>query len=238
MDNKKTVFISGSSRGIGKALVSLFAERGWDVIAHARQANTEFEEFIKNTANENKVNIIPVYFDMRDEVNMKEQLREVISKPKITINALVNNAGICEIKLFMLTSVTAIKELFDVNLFSHMRLTQLILKRMSEGGSIVNIASIDGVEPKRGQSAYAASKAAMIAWTKTLSQELLGKIRVNTVAPHAVNTDMAHSIEEKALWKASSLIAPRDIAKAVYFLSSDDASQITGEVLKITGQHT
>ena len=92
-------------------------------------------------ADENGVTVMPVYFDMKDEVAMKEQIQTVISKRKISVNALVNNAGICEIKLFLMTSLSAIRETFDINLFSHMRLTQLLLKRMPEGSSIVNVAS-------------------------------------------------------------------------------------------------
>ena len=173
---------------------------------------------------------------MRDEIMMKNQLREIVSTPKLTVNAIVNNAGVCEIKLFMMASVSSIREIFDINLFSHMRLTQLLLKRMPEGGSIVNVASIDGLFPQRGESAYAASKAAMLAWTETLRLELLGRIRVNAVAPHAVDTDLAHGIEEQAGWKGKEILEPLDIARAIYFLSSEDASEITGEVLKITGK--
>ncbi len=235
MNDRKTVFISGSSRGIGKATAELFAQRGWNVIAHARQPTGEFENFIHKLEEDNRVTVTPVYFDMRDDAAMKQQLREVVSKGKMTVDALVNNAGICEIKLFLMTSVTAIREIFDVNLFSHMRLTQLLLKRMPDGGSIVNVASIDGLEPKRGESAYAASKAAMLAWTETLRLELLGKIRVNAVAPNAVETDLAHGIEEQAVWKGEELMKPLDIAKAIYFLSSEEAAEITGEVLKISG---
>lgn len=236
LKSEKTVFISGSNRGIGKAVAGLFAQRNWNVIAHARQPTAEFEDFVYRLANDNCVEITPIYFDMRDETTMKEQIHEILSKPKMTVDALVNNAGICEIKLFMMTSIVAVRELFDINLFSHMRLTQLLLKRMPEGGSIVNVASIDGLEPQQGESAYAASKAAMLAWTETLRLELLGKIRVNAVAPHAVNTDLAHRIEEQALWKGKKLLEPLDIAKAIYFLSSDEAMEITGEVLKITGK--
>lgn len=236
MDKKKTVFISGSNRGIGRATAELFAQRGWDVVAHARKPTDEFEGFVRKLAEENGVTVTPVCFDMRDEEMMREQIRKVISGPRMTIDALVNNAGVCEIRMFMMTSVTAVRETFDVNLFSHMRLTQFLLKRMPEGGSIVNVASMDGLEPKRGETAYAASKAAMLAWTETLRLELLGRIRVNAVAPHAVDTDMARGIEEQAVWKGNPIMRPSDIAKAIYFLASDEASEITGEVLKVTGK--
>jgi len=237
MADKKTVFISGCSRGIGRATAELFAQRGWNVIAHARKPADEFDYFVQKLANENQVSVTPIYFDMQDEAGMKEQVRNVVSKLKITVNALVNNAGVCEIKLFLMYSLPAIREIFDVNLFSHMRLTQLLLKRMPEGSSIVNIASMDGLCPQKGESAYAASKAAMLAWTEVLRLELLDRIRVNAVAPSAVNTDLAHGIADKAAWKGHPLIEPMEIAKAVYFLASEEASDITGEVLKITGKN-
>lgn len=236
MHDRKTVFVSGSNRGIGKATVELFAQRGWNVIAHARYSTDDFDDFLQRVSDEHHVTVTPIYFDMRDEVTMKEQVMAVVSKPKMTVNTLVNNAGICEIKLFLLSSLDAIRETFNVNLFSHMRLTQLLLKRMPKGSSIVNVASIDGLEPKRGESAYATSKAAMIAWTEVLRLELLGRIRVNAVAPHAVNTDMAHGIEEQAVWKGNTIMEPHDIAKAIYYLSSEDAAEVTGSVLKITGK--
>lgn len=236
MDDRKTVFISGCNRGIGKATAEVFAQRGWNVIAHARQPTGDFEDFLQRLAVDRHITATPIYFDMRDETNMKEQVKELVSKPKRTVNALVNNAGICEIKLFLLTSLAAIRETFDVNLFSHMRLTQLLMKRMPEGGSIVNVASMDGLDPKRAESAYAASKAAMIAWTKVLSLECLDRIRVNAVAPNAVDTDMAHGMEEQAVWKGKPLIDPCDIANTIYFLSSEEAAAVTGEVLKVAGK--
>ena len=236
MYNRKTVFISGCNRGIGKATAELFAKRGWNVIAHTRQPTSEFEDFLYQLADINHVTVTPIYFDMKDETTMKEQIQIVVSKPKITINALLNNAGICEIKLFLMTSLATIREIFDVNFFSHLRLTQLLLKRIPENGSIVNVASIDGLIPQKGESAYAASKAAMLAWTEVLHLELLGRIRINAIAPSAVNTDMAHNLEAQAVWKNNSLIKPYEIAKAIYFLSSEEASEITGEVLKITGK--
>lgn len=232
----KTVFISGSSRGIGRATAELFAQRGWNVIAHARQETEEFKDFTNRLATDNHVTVIPIYFDMRDDKEMKEQIQNVISKPKLVVDALVNNAGMCEIKMFMMTSLAAVREVFDVNLFSHMRLTQLLIKRMPEGSGIVNVASMDGLKPQRGETSYAASKAAMIAWTEVLRQEMLGRIRVNAVAPGAVDTDLAHGIENQAAWKGQTLLNPVDIAKSIYFLSSEDASAVTGDVLKITGK--
>ena len=237
MSVKKTVFISGTSRGIGKSTAELFAQRGWNVIAHARASSPEFERFTTELASQCDVTITPVYFDMRDESAMKEAVKSAIYEPKRTVDALVNNAGICDIGLFMLTSMKNIRDVFDVNLFSHMRLTQLILKRMPKGGAIVNVASVDGLEFKRGESAYGSSKAALLAWTQILRLELLGQVRVNAIAPGTVDTDMAKSIESKAVWKGMTpIMAPMEVSKTIYYLSSDDASAVSGAILKITGE--
>lgn len=233
----KTVFISGSNRGIGKATAILFAEHGWNIIAHSRNRSDEFLDFIQQLSTEKSVSIIPIYFDMRNESEMKEQIKDVVSKNKIEINALVNNAGAIDIKLFMLAPIASIKENFEINLFSHMRLTQLLLKRMPKGSAIVNVSSMDAYEPQRGETAYASAKAAMLAWTEVLKKELLGTIRVNAVAPHSVKTDLALNIADKAVWKEDELISPNSVANCIYYLSSDESDAITGDVIKINGMH-
>lgn len=235
MDTKKVVFISGSNRGIGKATITFFAKQGWNIIAHARKESDGFNKFVDNLSSEYHVVVTPIFFDLCDEVAMKEQITSIIYNQKMSIDALVNNAGVCEIKLFLLTSLTSVRKTFDVNFFAPLRLTQLLLKRMPTGSSIVNVSSIDGLEPKRGETAYATSKAALLAWTEVLKQELLGRVRVNAVAPHATDTDMAHSIENQAVWKGKPIINPDNIARAIYYLAAD-AHDVTGNVLKITGQ--
>ena len=237
----KTAFITGTSRGIGKATVNVFAENGWNIIAHARKQSQEFENGLSELAASCDVTITPAYFDMLDSVVMKECIKE-LKKNKIVVDALVNNAGIAHGALFQMTSISSIKNVFDVNLFAHMELTQLILKIMAkEGASIVNVASVAGIDMRSGNSAYGVSKAALIAWTKVLQMELHGNVRVNAVAPGLTETDMAHIMEDKlqaiTLSRAviSRLANPDEIAKAIYFLSSDEASFITGAVLKVDG---
>lgn len=231
-----TVFVSGSNRGIGKEIIKLFAEQGWNVIAHARAETNEFKELISDLGSKNGVSIIPVFFDMRDDSEMKEQIQNVVSKPKIEINALINNAGVMDVKLFMMASMASIREVYDINLFSHMRITQLLLKRMPAGSSIVNVASMDAYNPQRGESAYASSKAALCTWTEVLGKELAGRIRVNAVAPNAVDTEMAKAIADKANWKPDDLIDAKSVAKTIYFLASDGSEAVTGEIIKIKGK--
>jgi 3-oxoacyl-[acyl-carrier protein] reductase len=233
--------ITGTSRGIGKATAETFAENGWDVIAHARAKTAEFENFTQSLSERTGTSVSPIYFDMLDTASMKACIIQ-LKKEKIKINALVNNAGISAGGLFQMTPVKSIKDVFDVNLFSHMELTQLVLKIMAEeNASITNVASIAGMNIRPGNSAYGVSKAALIAWTQVLQAELRGKVRVNAVAPGLTQTDMANEMEEKlsAITLSRSVIerlsAPREVAEAIYFLASDKASSITGEILKVDG---
>ena len=237
----KTAFVTGTSRGIGKATVEVFAENGWNVIAHARKRTEELENYLSELAAFNNVLITPVYFDMLDSAGMKDSVKE-LRKNNIIVDALVNNAGISHGGSFQMTPVSVIKDVFNVNLFAHMELTQLALKIMAKtNASIVNVASVAGVDSRTGNSAYGVSKAAMIAWTKVLSAELRDKVRVNAVAPGLTETDMAQEMEEKlqaiTLSRAviSRLAKPDEAAKAIYFLSSEDASFITGQILKVDG---
>ena len=236
-----TVFISGSAGGIGKAITKIFAANNWNVIAHARKHTAEFQGFVSELAASYGVSVVPVYFDMLDTQAMRECIK-TLKKKDIVINSLINNAGVPHGGLFRMTPVSDIKKIFDINLFAHMELTQFVLKIMAKNNaSIVNVASVTGVDFRAGNSAYGVSKAALIAWTKVLQTELDGKIRVNAIAPGLTDTDMAYNMEENLRAKTLSrsvmgrLADTEEIAKAVYFLASDDASFITGQVLKVDG---
>lgn len=184
LKGKKAV-LTGANRGIGKSILKIFAENGADVWACARTQSADFENFAVQLATENQVTINCLYFDLNDEAAMKEAIKQ-IRYAKQPIDILVNNAGVIQTSLFQMTSLTAMKELFDTNFFSQMQLTQFILKLMlkSERGSIINISSSAAIEGNEGRSAYSASKAALIAVTKSMSKELGERnIRVNAIAP-------------------------------------------------------
>ena len=243
---EKNVIITGSNRGIGKAILKKFAKEGCNIWACARSPKKEFEDELKEIADKNGVWIEPVYFDLTSSESIKTGFKQIWASKK-KIDVLVNNAGIAFIDLFQLTPEQKIRETFEVNVFSVMILTQLVLKVMTRqhSGAIVNMASIGGIDAYPAHCAYGASKAAVIGFTKALSSEMAQwGIRVNAVAPGATETDMIVSFENKSggnLLKNCAMkrkAKPEEIANTVYFLSSDEAAFINGQVVRVDGGST
>lgn len=242
---EKWVMVTGSNRGIGDAVLEKFAENGYDIIAHARTGSEEFEARLVSLEKKYQVKIVPVYFDVRDIDGMKASM-QMLSKEKYQIEILINNAGVMHSGLFMMTDMETIREIYEVNLFSVMELTQLVLRMMvrKKRGSIVNVSSITGMDLSMGQSAYGVSKAAVAAFTRTLAQEVGNYgIRVNAVAPGIVDTRMAK--EESAAAQVSRLEAqkgafkrcarPSEVADVIYYLASEAASFVNGQILRVDG---
>jgi 3-oxoacyl-[acyl-carrier protein] reductase len=238
----KVIFITGSNRGIGKSILTSFAQQGARIIAHSREKNEDFNELINNLESLYEVDIHPIYFDLNDIPKLNDLKKLVFGFNKIDV--LVNNAGIFHGGLLQMVKDEEIESIFNTNLISMIRLTRSLIPflRRSVYPSIVNISSISSFDLQSGDSLYGVSKAAVNALTKTLSKELAPlNIRVNAIAPGIVDTDMARSIEPKAYQRALDRtilhqpISPDDIAKVVLFLASEDSIIINGEIIRCDG---
>jgi 3-oxoacyl-[acyl-carrier protein] reductase len=240
----KTAVITGCNRGIGKAILEVFAKNGANVWACVRKPDVDFTEYVEWVVAETGVKIIPVYFDLEDTEQIKEGVKTIRST-KESIDILVNNAGVMHTSLFQMTSIDKMREIFELNLFSQMLLTQQISKIMmrQKSGSIINLSSSAAIEANEGRTAYATSKSALITSTQVLSKELaICGIRVNAIAPGLTQTDMMiestpENILENTLQRISMrrVGRPEEIAKTALFLASDMSSYITGQVLRVDG---
>ena len=240
----KTAVLTGCNRGIGKAMLDVFARNGAEIWPCVRKPDDSFTDYIEVLAKETGVTISPVYFDFADDEKVKEGVK-IIRSAKQSVDILVNNAGIIYTALFMMTPPDKMKEIFEINYFSQMLLTQYIARIMTrqKSGSIINISSSAAIEGNEGRTAYAASKAAMLSSTKVLARELSTyNIRVNAIAPGLTQTDMmVESTPEDALENTLQRICmkrvgrPEEIANAALFLSSDLSSYMTGQVLRVDG---
>ncbi len=246
MLTNKTALITGSNRGIGFSILENFAKKGCNIYAHSRRDSDEFNIRTKKIALKYGVKIDHISFDLRNSNDMREAIMSII-KSKIPVDILVNSAGIIHGGLFQMTPVSDIRDVFDINFFGMLEITQLLSRYMvrNKKGSIINIASVAGIDLSAGNSAYGVSKAAVIAFSKTLSDELSKYgIRVNAIAPSLTNTDMAHTSEakkERELMSMSTngpferMAGPNEIADLVSFLASDNSSFINGQVIRIDG---
>ena len=238
----RTVVITGANRGLGLEILKQFASEGANVIACMRAANEETSNMLAQIAEENGICITQIYFDMSDETAVKAGCKEIKSL-KQPIDVLVNNAGIPHLAILPFTKMQDVHDVFQINYFSQLLVTQSLLGLLgkSSHAAIVNMASIAGIDGEAGNAVYGATKASMILLTKVLSKELAGKVRVNAVAPGLTETDFAEKMGTKAKesMEQTSLMHrlgnPEEIAKAVTFLASDDASFINGQVIRVDG---
>lgn len=239
----KNAIVTGSNRGIGLATVKRFAQEGCNVWACARKQNEEFENEMKVLSEQYHVWIKPVYFELSDETGIKEGLKSIFAE-KLPIDILVNNAGIPFGGLMMMTPVSKLKEVFEINYFAQIQITQLVVRIMmrQKSGSIINMASVGGIETEPGYLAYGSSKAALIWATKCMAKELGPHgIRINAVAPGLTQTSMGNYKNEEELNKVINrtslhrMAEPDEICQAITYLASNEASFVTGHVLVVDG---
>ena len=233
----KTVLITGSNRGIGYSILETFSKNGANIIACSRKPNTKLENEFKNISKKYNNDIKIFYFDLNNENEVLKNSQEILNLNQ-NIDVLVNNAGINNVALFQMTPIKKIREVFEINLFSHMVLTQKIIKNMikNKRGSIINISSNAATECDVGRSAYASSKSALISFTKVLSRELGPyNIRTNAIAPGL--TDKPKKIIEETNKKIPLKRpgTPEEISNVALFLASDLSSYINGETIYVTG---
>jgi 3-oxoacyl-[acyl-carrier protein] reductase len=238
----KVALITGASRGIGEAIAIKFAQQGANI------AFTYLSSDERAKALEEKLAGFGVkakaYKSDAGDYAATEQLAAEVIKEFGTIDICVNNAGISRDNLLLRLTPEQWDEVMQANLKSVYNLTRQVIKPMmkARSGSIINLSSIVGMNGNPGQSSYAASKAGIIGFTKSIAQEIGSRnIRVNAIAPGFVETDMTHYLKDGGAEKWFEKIPlqrfgrPEEIADVALFLASDMSSYITGQVLSACG---
>jgi 3-oxoacyl-[acyl-carrier protein] reductase len=239
----KTVLVTGSSRGIGRATIIEFASKGYNVVINYVN-NEEVAKELKNyVIDKYNVKALVIKADVSNEEEVKNMI-DTINNEFGRIDILVNNAGIAIDNNFMDKTVEEFKRLLEVNLIGTFLVSKYASKHMLENkyGRIINIASTNGIDTMYPSSMdYDASKAGVISLTHNLATELAPFINVNAVAPGWVDTDMNKNmvdsfvIEEKNKILVHRFGKPEEIAKVIVFLASDDASYINNTVIRVDG---
>lgn len=241
--NGKNAVITGCNRGIGRSILEEYAVNGANVFAVVRKADGEFTEYAKGLAKKNGVQINVIEMDFADEEQVKNGAKTILSA-KQPIDILVNNIGTgYGINSFFMTKMDRIKDVFQINYFSHVYLTQLLAKNMmrQKSGSVIFVCSTAAFDGGANLE-YVSSKAAIAGATKRLSIELGAYgIRVNAVAPGLTDTDLAKTLSDEDVSKGLQMSVmgrkaqPKEIAQPIVFLGSDMASFITGQVIHVDG---
>lgn len=238
----KTAIITGATRGIGRGIALEFANQGCNV------AFTYSSSVDAATALENELKALGVnakgYQSNAAEFDAAQDLAKNVLEEFGTIDVLVNNAGITKDNLLMRISEEDFDKVIEVNLKSVFNLTKAVIRPMMKqrAGSIINMSSVVGLKGNAGQANYAASKAGILGFSKSVALELGSRnIRSNVVAPGFIETEMTAKLDEKVVegWRNEIPLkrggTPEDIANACVFLASDMSSYITGQTLSVDG---
>ncbi|MGL5430093.1 MAG: 3-oxoacyl-ACP reductase FabG [Vibrio sp.] len=234
----KVALVTGASRGIGKAIAELLVERGARVIGTATSESgaQAISDYLGDNGKGMALNVT--------NLESIEAVVKTIADEFGGIDILVNNAGITRDNLLMRMKEEEWSDIIDTNLTSIFRLSKAVLRGMMKKrqGRIINVGSVVGTMGNAGQTNYAAAKAGVIGFTKSIAREVASRgVTVNTVAPGFIETDMTKALndEQRAATltqvPAGRLGDPREIASAVAFLASPEAAYITGETLHVNG---
>ena len=241
--DKKVALITGGSRGIGKKIAEKFARNGYNIVINYVSEKTDVNKLESDLSQNGKVEVLCIKCDVTDFNSCQEMVKEAVDKFG-KIDVLINNAGITKDNLLMRMKEEDFDKVIDVNLKGTFNMTKNVISYMMKkrSGRIVNISSVVGVSGNSGQANYAASKAGIIGFTKSVAKELASRnILANAVAPGFIETDMTDVLSESVKESIYSQIPlkkmgkPEEVANAVYFLGSDENTYITGQVLNVDG---
>ena len=243
--HNKVCIITGAAQGIGKGIGEQFAADGAIVYAFDMREGS-MDGWSKECSERNETRVVPMYLDVCDATAVKNAFMAIF-KAEGHIDVLVNNAGVVFNRKIGMIRRDETELMFRVNVIAVIEMVQLVSRLMARtgGGSIVNIASVTAQLGSPGQSAYSATKGAVISFTKSAAKELAPQgIRVNAVAPGIVKTERFAELYESDGQKIDDRISrialgrlgtPNDIANACAFLASDRASYISGEIVGVNG---
>lgn len=241
--DKKVALITGGARGIGKKIAEKFARNGYNIVINYVSEKTDVNKLESDLSQNGKVEVLCIKCDVTDFDSCQEMVKEAVDKFG-KIDVLINNAGITKDNLLMRMKEEDFDKVINVNLKGTFNMTKNVISYMMKkrSGRIVNISSVVGVSGNSGQANYAASKAGIIGFTKSVAKELASRnILANAVAPGFIETDMTDVLSESVKESIYSQIPlkkmgkPEEVANAVYFLGSDENTYITGQVLNVDG---
>ena len=238
----KVVFVTGAARGIGREICLVMAKEGYDISLNYRTKTDEVDE-LKREIESYGVRCAIVQGDVGSYEECERMVNETVEALG-TIDVLVNNAGITKDGLLMRMNKEDFTRVIDVNLVGTFNVTRNVIPLMvkQRSGRIINIASVVGIAGNAGQTNYAASKAGIIGFTKSLAKEVSSRnILINAIAPGFIATDMTKSLSDDVKENINAQIplkrmgTANDIARVVKFLASEDSSYITGQVIHVDG---
>lgn len=234
----KNVFITGSTRGIGLAMAHKFASLGANIVLNGRR---EIDEELVSEFSDYGVQVVSISGDVSDSTDAKRMVEETIEKLG-SVDILVNNAGITKDKLMLKLTEEDFEQVLKVNLVGAFNMTQAVLKPMTKArqGAVINVSSVVGLIGNVGQANYAASKAGLIGFTKSVAREVAARnVRVNAIAPGMIESDMTDVLSDKVKEATLAQIPMKrfgntsEVAEVAVFLARQE--YLTGQVIAIDG---